>query len=108
MEDPRQYLLPDSDEKEPAAGVSEVRVQDKGSRPQSVRVFVAGVPVDGIVDTAADITIVGADTLKRIAAVAKPRKRDLKLADKTPRTYDQKIFHLDGRLDLVSPSKNGR
>ena len=59
-----------------------------------------GVPVDGIVDTAADITIVGAETFKRIAAVAKLRKRDLKLADKTPRTYDQKIFCLDGRLDL--------
>ena len=99
-EDPRQYLLPDSDEKEPAAVVNEVRVQDKGSHPQSVRVVVAGVPVDGIVDTAADITIVGAETFKRIAAVAKLRKRGLKPADKTPRTYDQKTFRLDGRLDL--------
>ena len=78
--------------------MSEVRVQqDKGSRPQSVRVFVAGVPVDGIVDTAADITIVGADTFKCIAAVVKVRRRDLKLADKT---YDQKIFRLYGRLNL--------
>ena len=87
-EDPRQYL------------VNEVRVQDKGSHPQSVRVVVAGVPVDGVVDTAADITIVGAETFKRTAAVAKLRKRDLKPADKTPRTYDQKTFRLDGRLDL--------
>ena len=99
-EDPRQYLLPDSDEEGSAAGVNEVRVQDKGSYPQSVRVVVAGVPVDGIVDTAADITIVGAEIFKRIAAVAKLRRRDLKPADKTPRTYDQKIFRLDGRLDL--------
>ena len=75
-------------------------MRDKGSRPHLVRVFVAGVPVDGIVDTAADITIVGAETFKRIAAVAKLRKRDLKLADKTPCTCDQKIFRLDGRLDL--------
>ena len=67
-------------------------MQDKGSHPQSVRVVVAGVPVDGIVDTAADITIVGAETFKRIAAVAKLRK--------TPRTYDRRIFRLDGRLDL--------
>ena len=81
-------------------GVKEVRVQEKGSHPQSVRVVVAVVPVDGIVDTAADITIVGAETFKRIAAVAKLRKSDLKPADKTPRTYDQKIFRLDGRLDL--------
>ena len=56
--------------------------------------------MEGVVDTAADITIVGAEAFKRIAAVAKLKKRDLKPADKTPRTYDQKVFHLDGRLDL--------
>ena len=99
-EDPRQYLLQDSDEEEPAAGVNEVRVQDKGSHPQSVSVVVPAVPVDGIVDTAANITIVGAEIFKRIAAVAKLRRRDLKPAVKTPHTYDQKIFRLDGRLDL--------
>ena len=98
--DPQQYLLPDTDEEDTGVGVKEVRVQDKGSQPQSVRVVVAGVPVDGVVDTAADITIVGAEAFKRIAAVAKLKKRDLKPADKTPRTYDQKVFHLDGRLDL--------
>ena len=98
--DPKQYLLSDSEEQESKVGVNEVRVQDKGSRPQYVRVVVAGVPVDGIVDTAADITIVGAEAFKRIAAVAKLRKRDLKSADKTPRTYDQKLFRLDGCLDL--------
>ena len=65
-------------------------MQDKESHPQSVRVVVAGVPVD---DTAADITIVGAETFKRIAAVAKLRKRDLKPDDQT-------IFRLDGRLDI--------
>ena len=85
---------------DPPIGVKKVRVQDKGSRPQSVRVVVAGVPVDGIVDTAADITIVGAETVKRIAAVVKRKKRDLKPADKTPHTYNHKIFCLDVRLDL--------
>ena len=45
--------------------MKEVRVQDQGSRPQSVQVVVAGVPVDGIVDTAA---IVGAEMFKRIAS----------------------------------------
>ena len=98
--DPQQYLLPDTDEEDTGVGVKEVRVQDKGSQPQSVRVVVAGVPVDGVVDTAADISIVGAEAFKRIAAVAKLKKRDLKPADKTPRTYDQKVYHLDGRLDL--------
>ena len=103
-DDPQQYLLSDSDGEEPVvpadAGVNEVRVQDKGSRPQSVRVVVAGVPVEGIVDMAADITIVGAEVFKRIAVVTKLSKRELKPADKTPRTYDHKIFRLDGRLDL--------
>lgn len=78
-DDPQQYLLADSYGEE---HVKEVRVRDKGSRPQSVRVVVAGVPVEGIVegivDTATDITIVGAEIFKRIAAVAKLRKRDLK------------------------------
>ena len=54
-EDPRQYLLPDSDGEKPFGSVNEVRVQDKGSRPQSVRLVVAGVPAEGIVDTAADM-----------------------------------------------------
>ena len=98
--DPQQYLLPDTDEEDTGVGVKEVRVQDKGSQPQSVRVVVAAVPVDGVVDTAANITIVGAEAFKRIAAVAKLKKRDLKSAYKTPRTYDQQVFHLDGRLDL--------
>ena len=51
--DPLQYLLPDSDEE----GVVEVRVEDKGSRPQLARVNVSGVPLDRVVDTGADITI---------------------------------------------------
>ena len=51
---PQQYLLPDTDEEDTGVGVKEVRVQDKGSQPQSVCVV-----VDGVVDTAADITIVG-------------------------------------------------
>ena len=48
--DPLQYLLPDSDE-EGAVRVTEVRMKDKGSRPQLVRVDVGGVPLDGVVDT---------------------------------------------------------
>jgi len=41
--------------------VTQVRIYDKGSHPQLVQVVVAGVPVEGVVDTAADITIVGAE-----------------------------------------------
>ena len=96
-DDPRQYLLPDSDEE---VQVDEIRVSDQGSCPQTVRVVIAGVPVEGVVDTAADITIIGAEVFKRIASVAKLRRRHLKPVDKTPHTYDRKTFHLDGRLDL--------
>ena len=35
-----------------------------------------------------------------VATVARLKKRNLKKADKTPRTYDQKTFKLDGRMDL--------
>ena len=69
---------------------------DTGSKPQCVRVVVGGVPMDGIVDSGADITIVGGDMFKRVAAVAKLRKRDFKPPDKTPRNYDQQPFRLDG------------
>ena len=96
-DDPRQYLLPDPDEE---VQVDEIRVSDQGSCPQMVRVVIAGVPVEGVVDTAADITIIGAEVFKRIASVAKLRRRHLKPVDKTPHTYDRNTFHLDGRLDL--------
>ena len=35
-----------------------------------------------------------------IATTARLRKHDFKLPDKVPRTYDQKPFCLDGRMDL--------
>ena len=97
VDNPLQYLLPDSDEE---AVVRVTRVPDKGSRPQTVCVEVGGVPVRGVVDTGADITIVGAEAFKRIAAVARLHRCDFKPADRTPRTYDQKTFHIDGRVDL--------
>ena len=97
--DPFQYILPDSDE-EAVVHVTQIQVRDKGSTPQRVQVVVAGVPVDGVVDTGADITIVGAETFKRIAAVARLWRRDFRPADKTPHTYDQKTFRIDGRVDL--------
>ena len=96
---PLQYLLPDSDE-EGVARVTEIRVKDQGSRPQLVRVEVGGVPLDGVVDTGADITLIGEEAFKRIATVAKLRRQDFKRPDKTPRTYDQKTFRIDGRFDV--------
>lgn len=63
-------------------------------------VKVQGVPVEGVVDTGADIMIVGGSVFKQVAAVAKLRKKSFKPPDRTPRTYDRKPFRLDGRLDL--------
>jgi len=40
-------------------GVPLVRVEDKGSKVQLSLVEITGVPVSGIVDTSADITIMG-------------------------------------------------
>ena len=62
-----------------------------------------GVPLDGVVDTGADITLIGAEAFKRIATVAKLHRRDFKRPDKTPRTYDQKTFRIDGRFELLPP-----
>ena len=42
-----------------------VRVVDQGSRSQSAKVVVGGVPVSGIMDTGADIIILGSDPFKQ-------------------------------------------
>ena len=55
-------------------------------------VEVYGVPVDGVIDTGADISIMGGEVFRKIAAVAKLRKSQLKKADKTPHNYDQTPF----------------
>ena len=65
-----------------------------------MKVYVQGVPAYGLVDSGADISIIRGSLFKKVATVARLRKRDLKKVDKTPRTYDQKTFHLDGRMDL--------
>ena len=61
---------------------------------------IAGVPAVGLVDTEADITIMGSELFKKVAAVAGVKKRQFKPADKQPRTYDRRQFKIDGRLDL--------
>ena len=92
-------LLFSSDE-ESHAGVHTVRVKDQGSQPQCVRVEIQGVPVYGVVDSGADITNLGGKLLRRVAAIVKLRKKDLKRPDKVPRNYDQRPFALHGRMDL--------
>ena len=42
----------------------------------------------------------GGALFKKVAAVARFKKRDLKRPDKTPRNYDHTPFTLDGRIDM--------
>ena len=80
--------------------VHQVRVQDKGSQPWCARMEIEGVPVMGVVDSGADIEIIGGELFRRVAAVAKLRRKTLKKANKVPKTYDQRPFTLDGRINL--------
>ena len=54
----------------------------------------------GIIDSGADITIMGGGLFQKLATHTHIRKKDFKKVDKVPRTYCQQTFHLDGRLDL--------
>ena len=47
---------------------------DKGSRSQKAKVIVGAVPLWGIVDSGADITIMGSSAFKQVASVAKLKK----------------------------------
>ena len=80
--------------------VNLVRVADQGSRPRCAPVQVQGVPMFGIIDSGADITIIGGGLFRKVATVARLKKKDLKKPDRTPRTYDQRPFQLDGLMDL--------
>ena len=94
----QEYLYSESSEEQP--DILEVRIRDKGSRPQRVDVFLEGVPITGVVDSGADITIINESTLKRVAAAAKLGKSRLRGVDKEPVTYDGCPFTLHGRMDL--------
>ncbi len=56
-DDPHQYLYSSDEE----GAVKLVRVEDRGSKPCLASVNVHGVPAVGIVDTGADICIMGAE-----------------------------------------------
>lgn len=59
-----------------------------------------GVPANGVVDTGADITIMGPELFAGVAAAAKLRKRNFQKPDKVPRTCNWKTFRLDGCMDM--------
>ena len=64
--------------------VRQVRVEDTGSHSHSVKVDIQGVPVRGIIDYGSDISIIGGDLFRRVAAQAKLKERDIKKTDKVP------------------------
>ena len=96
LPDPLSLLYSSSDDDE----VRQVRVNYEGSQPRYAEVQVQGVPALGMIDTGADISIMGLDLFKQVAAAARLRKRDFKKPDKVPQTYDGRSFSLDGRMDL--------
>ena len=92
-EDPLAFLYSSSDEDV----IRQVRVRDTGSLTQRVKLF---IQVYGILDSGADITIIGGKLFKKVAMAARLKKKDFMKPDKMHRTYDQKAFRLDGRMDL--------
>ena len=95
--EPLSLLFSESEEED---GVRQVTVNDSGSHCQLARVNISRVPADGVVDTAADITIMGGKLFALVAATARLKKRDFRKADRVPRMYDRKVFKLDGCMDM--------
>ena len=54
----------------------------------------------GVVDTGADITIIGGRLFKLVATKARFKKRNFHKPDTVPHNYDGKVFTLDGKMDL--------
>ena len=94
---PLDYLLSSSDLE---GDINMVRITDKGSMPQCVQVEVEGLNAQGIIDTAADITIIGGTMFKKVASVARLQKKNFKPCDKQALNYDRQPIQLDGRIDL--------
>lgn len=92
LDDPLQYLLSDPED---SSDIRQVRVQDYGSKPQKAKVVIGGVPMLGVVDTAADVTIIGGEMFKKVAAVAKLHK-EFKPAYKTLTTMTRNPSALMG------------
>jgi len=77
--------------------VLQIRVKDSGSVTQFVKLSLQGISVYGIIDSDADINIIGGQLFKHVALAAQLREKDLMRLGKT---YDQKPFTFDGRIDL--------
>ena len=65
-QDPQVFLKSSSVEEV----VHQVRVKDTGSQTQGVKLSVQGVSIYGIIDSGADITVIGWELFKRVALAA--------------------------------------
>ena len=68
-ENPSYFLCSDEE------SVNQVRVENKGSRTCKVEAYVQGVPALGVVDRGVDITIMGEEVFKQVAAVTHLEKK---------------------------------
>ena len=64
-DNPLTWLHSDSDNET----VHRVIITDKGSKTHRARVLVQGVPAQGVVDTGAEITIMGGKLFRKVASV---------------------------------------
>ena len=100
QESPDPYDLLFSSDFEDEEVMKQIVVTDKGSKAQHARVSIQEIPANGVIDTGADITIMGGELFAQVAAAARLHKKDFRKPDKTPRTYIRKPFRLDGCIDL--------
>ena len=49
----------------------------------------------GVIDSGAEISIINGILFRKIAAVARLKRSQLKPPDRIPKTYDRKVFQLD-------------
>ena len=78
-----EFLMSSSEDE---ADIRMVSLKDGGSFPQCAKVSLQGIPVYGIIDSGADISIIGGALFWRVAIAARLKRRDLKKPDKVPRT----------------------
>ena len=91
-------LFYSSDSKD--GNVNVVHIEDKGSLPRKLTVDLQGLPVSGVIDSGADITIMNGNVFKKVAAIARLSKRAFKPTDKLPYGYYNTPFKLDNHIDL--------
>ena len=91
---PESLLYSDSDNE--GAKACTVRVQDGGSISQCVKVQLQGVSAYGFIDTGADITIIGGKLFKKVATIARLKKRHFRQDSQNLRPEDLQIGRTNG------------